>query len=663
MSRSYGPLKYSVHCLSNGSEYTDPILLLTIERGPSSVLKRYALAGLSSLASRLAADQKIPLHTICATFYSHRGLAPLLLSLSQAGVADLTICDGNNVEAIDTIVKLTLGQRSYPVVRTCELPRKDEGINQWYLVFEDEFVMAHAKRCYGGDETVWIYTMLKTEEKPVSVGFTGAKQIDYKSFFEPLPEAASVLDGMICLSSQSYHILKKSMGHTRVYYVEPSGADDSILLRATRQGHFLARQLPFAFFFRPSNNDQHQIIQNENELKTCSKLCLQSWSVDYETHKATILSKCGKYAHKKISLDSLDILDELRKLWGMTVTLRDDNEINIDDDCDGDADFLDFPRVPHLLCLGTGASKPSTMRGSSGYAIFTPSISCNKLLCLTAIVDCGDGILTSLNRYLPPSLGPIETQLLHISFIWISHSHLDHYGGLPDLLLAIHEAKTRKSHQSKKCRLSDDIVPVIVAPTHVLRFLGASLASGHQIRYRGLTHREFEESPLVQDIRERIYRTCGFIRSVPVEHCAHAHALFWDFPDGFRLCYSGDTRPCFNLIRGATLTTSTEKDSSDNISLLLHEATFDDDERGKKEALKKKHSTVLEALNVGRKMRAKACLLSHFSQRYPKAPPGCNSCTNVAYAMDGLWFPLVESVVEKLPALSALVNQLLYENE
>jgi len=39
------------------------------------------------------------------------------------------------------------------------------------------------------------------------------------------------------------------------------------------------------------------------------------------------------------------------------------------------------------------------------------------------------------------------------------------------------------------------------------------------------------------------------------------------------------------------------------------------------EAVLKRHSTVGEALDVGRRMRAKAVILTHFSQRYPKIPP------------------------------------------
>ena len=75
----------------------------------------------------------------------------------------------------------------------------------------------------------------------------------------------------------------------------------------------------------------------------------------------------------------------------------------------------------------------------------------------------------------------------------------------------------------------------------------------------------------------------------------------------FKFSYSGDCRPSahFALIG---------KDST----VLIHEATFDDELQG--EAMAKKHSTISEAVAVGVAMRAKRILLTHFSQRYAKLP-------------------------------------------
>ena len=75
---------------------------------------------------------------------------------------------------------------------------------------------------------------------------------------------------------------------------------------------------------------------------------------------------------------------------------------------------------------------------------------------------------------------------------------------------------------------------------------------------------------------------------------------------GFSLCYSGDCRPSRRLAAAAR-----------GVQVLVHEATFADDLR--QHAERKRHSTVSEALRVSGDARAGATILTHFSQRYPKA--------------------------------------------
>ncbi len=92
-----------------------------------------------------------------------------------------------------------------------------------------------------------------------------------------------------------------------------------------------------------------------------------------------------------------------------------------------------------------------------------------------------------------------------------------------------------------------------------------------------------------------------------VAHCVGAQAISLTFPTGFKFSYSGDCRPSKTFVdigRGSTV--------------LLHEATFDDEMQGDAEA--KKHSTTSEALAVGKEMGAKRIILTHFSQRYQKIP-------------------------------------------
>mgnify|MGYP003951391331 CR=1 FL=1 len=53
-------------------------------------------------------------------------------------------------------------------------------------------------------------------------------------------------------------------------------------------------------------------------------------------------------------------------------------------------------------------------------------------------------------------------------------------------------------------------------------------------------------------------------------------------------------------------------------TVLIHEATFEDDLL--EDAVKKRHSTTSEAIRTGVDARCYRTILTHFSQRYPKAP-------------------------------------------
>lgn len=88
--------------------------------------------------------------------------------------------------------------------------------------------------------------------------------------------------------------------------------------------------------------------------------------------------------------------------------------------------------------------------------------------------------------------------------------------------------------------------------------------------------------------------------------------------------YSGDTRPCQNLVQAGF-----------RADLLIHEATFADDEIS--HAKRKKHSTFGEALKIGVAMQAKWILTTHFSSRYGIPDLGnvdVKSLRNVMIAFD-----------------------------
>jgi len=71
--------------------------------------------------------------------------------------------------------------------------------------------------------------------------------------------------------------------------------------------------------------------------------------------------------------------------------------------------------------------------------------------------------------------------------------------------------------------------------------------------------------------------------------------------------FSGDTTPSDELVK-----------AGQGATLLIHEATMADDQT--ELAAMKQHSTIGQALDIGKRMKAKNILLTHFSQRYPKIP-------------------------------------------
>jgi hypothetical protein len=95
--------------------------------------------------------------------------------------------------------------------------------------------------------------------------------------------------------------------------------------------------------------------------------------------------------------------------------------------------------------------------------------------------------------------------------------------------------------------------------------------------------------------------------------------------NGFKLTFSGDTRPIARLVEIG-------KDSD----LLIHEGSIE--HCMIKDAIIKKHSTFTEAINVGKDMKAKFTLITHFSQRYSKMPPleEIENEENVGIAFDNL---------------------------
>ena len=132
--------------------------------------------------------------------------------------------------------------------------------------------------------------------------------------------------------------------------------------------------------------------------------------------------------------------------------------------------------------------------------------------------------------------------------------------------------------------------------------------------------------------------------NAPVLHCYQSYAVAMEVQAGYKIVYSGDTRPCPTLIEIST-----------GATVLIHESTFEDEKLD--EAQKKLHSTIGEALTSGATVGAYRVILTHFSQRYPNLPklPDRAEMKNAVLAFDYMSFALRD--LEWLPALTPILEE------
>ncbi len=79
------------------------------------------------------------------------------------------------------------------------------------------------------------------------------------------------------------------------------------------------------------------------------------------------------------------------------------------------------------------------------------------------------------------------------------------------------------------------------------------------------------------------------LHTFPVVHCRHSYGLSVQGNAGWKVVFSGDTRPCAAV-----------EEAAQGATLLVHEATFEDGLED--EAVTKRHSTVSDAVATGTKV-------------------------------------------------------------
>ncbi|GMJ05211.1 tRNAse Z4 [Hibiscus trionum] len=352
--------------------------------------------------------------------------------------------------------------------------------------------------------------------------------------------------------------------------------------------------------------------------------------------------------------DIIDATQQVRQLWQKpTATNKCANSIP---DSKGliDEPILDENSPPcclenirrddlEITFLGTGSSQPSKYRNVT--AIYFNLFSNGSLL-----LDCGEGTLAQLKRRYGGE--GAENAVRNLACVWISHIHADHHVGLVRILTLRRDLLKGVPHDPL----------IVIGPSQLKRFLDAyqrledldmqfldnkatTVASWETFEFddesnKTITSTSSLEESCLQGSSKRLklsvpvdnvatsallYRLkkvlnkAGLERliSFPVVHCPEAFGVVLKAGDrinsigkvipGWKVVYSGDTRPCSETI-----------EASQGATILIHEATFEDGMTG--EAIAKNHSTTKEAIDVGNSAGAYRILLTHFSQRYPKIP-------------------------------------------
>ncbi|PPQ65164.1 hypothetical protein CVT24_011027 [Panaeolus cyanescens] len=274
--------------------------------------------------------------------------------------------------------------------------------------------------------------------------------------------------------------------------------------------------------------------------------------------------------------------------------------------------------------LGTGGTLPSMYRNVLSTLIRIPGWG-------NIILDCGEGTWGQMARHFGTDKSVPDNawdMLRDVKCIFASHIHGDHHMGLSQLLSKRKQLDPPPSHPLYVVsvrgvhlylrELSDvqDIGLNDPSGNGVISVLSDALHYQRSGRYMssGLWQVGGTEEWLDYDLSikhsQDMCRSLGLrsFDTVDVFHRCKCYGAVIRHQDGWSISFSGDTQPTKNLVRAGAGST-----------VLIHEASMADEEI--ELAKKKSHSTIGQAIDVGKQMKAKNVLLTHFSARHPKMPP------------------------------------------
>lgn len=286
---------------------------------------------------------------------------------------------------------------------------------------------------------------------------------------------------------------------------------------------------------------------------------------------------------------------------------------------------------PKIITFGTGSCIPNKTRNVSANLVHIADDNC-------VLMDCGEGTLGQLVRFY--GRDGADEVLKNLRMIYISHLHADHHLGLFNIL-------------NRRRQLTNNKV-LLLAPTPIYTWLSfynfrieEIFSTFDLLSCNNVLNWNMEDSKM-----QELYDRLGLVKMTTclVKHCPFSFGIAIEmknlmkserYPkETVKVTYSGDTLPCEELVNIGM-----------NSDVLIHEATMEDDLE--KEARIKMHSTVSQAINIGRQMKAKFVILTHFSQRYAKIPLMEKNVENVAIGFDNM-----EVTLNDLPMMHLMYEPL-----
>lgn len=264
--------------------------------------------------------------------------------------------------------------------------------------------------------------------------------------------------------------------------------------------------------------------------------------------------------------------------------------------------------------VGTAGSTPTPRRGLASLLLRRGG---DHLL-----FDCGEGTQRQLIRSV--GLGDIE-------HVFLTHFHADHILGLPGMLktfaLRGREVPITLYGPPGLERLMGELSSLVgrlpfemeiyeLAPGEELGFKGFSV-SGFEVDHRGRAYgyllAERDRPGFFDEARARelgvtpgpdfgVLQRGGEITTA-AGGTVTAGQVVGDARRGRRVVYTGDTAPCEATI-----------DAAHGADLLVHEATFGDDEEAR--AVETRHSTARQAGRIAAQAEVELLCLTHVSGRY-----------------------------------------------